>query len=119
MSMPGGIPSIKTSDLRSSFQAETNNSMVAETMEQYSLASTESAYENPGEQSTMGFMALGGDFQVSENISPWMDRKRSDFPSLTGTYNTNWDTAFVHMSVAEESILKETGRFNTPVECWG
>ena len=67
----------------------------------------------------MGFMALGGDFQVSENISPWMDRKRSDFPSLTGTYITNWDTAFVHMSVAEESIIKETGRFNTPVECWG
>ena len=31
----------------------------------------------------------------SENTSPWMDRKRSSFPSLTDTDNTNWETAAV------------------------
>ena len=34
--------------------------MVAETLEDYSLASAEVAYENPGEQAPMGFMASGG-----------------------------------------------------------
>ena len=49
MSMHGGIPSIKTAGLISSFQSEMNNSMVAQTMEEYALASSEAAYENPGE----------------------------------------------------------------------
>ena len=53
-------------------------------------ASAEAAYENPGEQSPMGFMALGRKIQGSENTSPWMDRKRSVLPSLIGTENTNW-----------------------------
>ena len=48
MRITGGIPSIKTSGLSSSFQYEMNNSMVAETMEEYALASAEVAYENPG-----------------------------------------------------------------------
>ena len=48
MSIPGGSPSIKTADLSSSFQSEDNNSMVAETMEEYALASAEVSYENPG-----------------------------------------------------------------------
>ena len=34
--------------------------MVAETMEEYLLASVEAAYKNPGEQAPMGFMASGG-----------------------------------------------------------
>ena len=67
----------------------------------------------------MGFMASGGEIQVSENTSPWMDRKSSSFPSLTITKNTNWETASVHMSMAKEDIRKATGRFYTPVECWG
>ena len=60
MSIPGGIPSIKTAGLSSSFQYEGNNYMVVETMEEYASASAESAYENQGEQSPMVFMASGG-----------------------------------------------------------
>ena len=48
-----------------------------------------------------------------------MDPKRSDFPSLTGTNNNNWETTEVNMSVSEESIRKATGRFNTPMGFWG
>ena len=39
-------------------------------MEEYTLASAEAAYENPGEQAPMGFMALGGEIQGSENTPP-------------------------------------------------
>ena len=39
MSMTGGIPLIKMANLRSTFQYEENNSIVAETMEEYALAS--------------------------------------------------------------------------------
>ena len=53
MSMPGRSPSIKTAGLFSSFQAEGNKSMVAETMEEYSLAFEEAAYENSVEQAPM------------------------------------------------------------------
>ena len=88
-------------------------------MEDYKLASTEVAYENPGEQAPMVFMASGGEIKVSEKTPPWMDQKRSSLPSLTGTENTNRDTADVCMIVAEEAIRKETCRLNTPVECWG
>ena len=48
-----------------------------------------------------------------------MDRKRSDFPSLAGTENTKWETAAMHISVAEEDIRKAKCRFNTPVEYLG
>ena len=48
-----------------------------------------------------------------------MEWKRSHLPSLTGTKNTKWKTTDVHISAAEYSIIKATGRFNTPVECWG
>ena len=91
--------------------------MVAESMEEYALASVEAAYKNQGEQAPMRFMASGGEIQGSENTSPWMDRKFSSFPSLNGTNNINWETAAVHMSVAKEAISKATGRFDTPVEC--
>ena len=67
----------------------------------------------------MVFMALSGEIQGSENTPPWMDRKRSSFPYLTVTENTNWETVIMHMSLAEEAIRKATGRFNTPVDCWG
>ena len=76
-----------------------NNYMLMETMEEHVLASVEEAYENPGEQAPMGFMASGGEIQISKNTSPGMDWKRLSFPSPTGNKNTNWDTAVVHMSV--------------------
>ena len=79
--------------------------MVAETMEEYSLAFEEAAYENSVEQAPMWFMASGREIQGSENISPFMDQKCSSSPSLTDTDNTNWETAAVHMSVAEEAII--------------
>ena len=44
--------------------------MVVEKMEEYALASAEAAYKNPGEQAPMGFMALGGEIQGSENAPP-------------------------------------------------
>ena len=64
----------------------------------------------------MEFMASGGEIQGIENTSPWMDREHSSFTSLNGTKNTNWYNAAVQMSVSEDSIIKETGRFKTPVE---
>ena len=68
----------------------------------------------------MVFMALGGEIQGPENAPPpCMDQKHSSFPSMNGTKNTNWETTDVHMSVSEDAIRKSTGRFNTPVECWG
>ena len=51
--------SIKMSGLVSSFQYEESNSMVMESMEQYSLASEEAAYEDPWERAPMGFMSAG------------------------------------------------------------
>ena len=93
--------------------------MVVETMEEYVLASVEEAYENPGEQAPMGFMASGGEIQVSKNTTPWMDRKRSYLPSLTDINNTNWETASMYTSVAEEATRKAKSRFKNPVECWG
>ena len=56
MSMPRGIASIKKSILSSSFKYEENNSMVAEIMVEYALASTEAANENLGEQALMVFL---------------------------------------------------------------
>ena len=41
------------------------------------------------------------------------------FPRQTCSENTNWETAAVQMSVAEEYIKKATGRFNRPMEFWG
>ena len=48
-----------------------------------------------------------------------MDRKRSYLPSLTGNDNIRWETAAVNMSVDKEDMIKATGTFNTPIECWG
>ena len=59
MGMFGGNPSFKMNGLGSIFQSELKNSMATEILEEYVLASTEAAYENPGEQAPMGLMALG------------------------------------------------------------
>ena len=44
--------------------------MLAEAMEEYASASTEAAYEDPGEQVPMVFMASGGEFNDG-NASHW------------------------------------------------
>ena len=116
MSTPMGSPSIKMTGLISSFQYEESNYKVAETMKEYELASTEADYENPGEQAPMGFMVLCEEIQGPENSPTWMEWKRSSLPSLTGTKNTNWETAALHTSAAKEFIIEASGRFNTPVE---
>ena len=64
-SIPGVRTSIKTAGFSSIFEAAINNSMVAETMEEYVIASTEVAYKNPVEQAPDGFMASGGEIQGS------------------------------------------------------
>ena len=66
----------------------------------------------------MGFMASGGGFQDG-NASHWWNQKHPSFPNQTCSENTNWETAAVHMSVAEEAIRKSTNRGNAPLECWG
>ena len=48
--------------------------MVAEEMEEYVLAYAEAAYEDPGEQTPMGFMESGGGFHDG-NDSYWWDHK--------------------------------------------
>ena len=56
--------------LGSIFQSEESNYMVAETMEEYAFNSAEAAYEDPGEQAPMGFMAAWGGFHDG-NYSNW------------------------------------------------
>ena len=75
--------------LSSIFQSDEDNYVVAETLQGYVLASAEAAYENPGEQSPIVFVALGGEIKVSLKKYHCMDQKGSSFPSLTGTDNTN------------------------------
>ena len=67
------------------------------------LASAEAAYEDPGEHAPMVFMASGVVFHDG-NTYHWWDQKHPPFPSQTFSENTNWETAAVHMSVAEEAI---------------
>ena len=47
MGMLAGNPSTKMAGIISSFQSKESNSMVAEVMAEYVLASTEAAYEDP------------------------------------------------------------------------
>ena len=56
--------------------------MVAEAMEEYVLASAESAYEDPGEQASMVFMEAGGGLH-DLNASHWWDQKHPSFTSQT------------------------------------
>ena len=104
--------------LGSSFQSEESNFMVAESMEEYVLASAEAAYEYPREQAPMGLLTAGGGFH-DWNVSHWWDQKQPSFPIQTFSDNNNWETAAVHMSGAEYSIRKSTGRVNAPMECRG
>ena len=55
-------PSTKMASLGGSFQSEESNYMAAEAMEEYSLASAEAEYEDPGEHAPMGFIVSGGGF---------------------------------------------------------
>ena len=64
------------SGLGSSFKYEEINYMIAEAMEEYALASSEAAYEDPEEQARMGFMVEGGGFHDG-NVSHWWNQKHS------------------------------------------
>ena len=66
----------------------------------------------------MGFLATGGGFNDGF-FSRWWDKKHPSFPSQTCSDNTNWETAAVHMSVAEDAIRKSTDGVNSPLELWG
>ena len=74
MGMLGGNPSTKIADLVGSFQYEENNSMVAEALEEYTLAYAEVVDEVPGKHAPIGFMASGGVFNDG-NVSHWEDQK--------------------------------------------
>ena len=74
MGMLGGNPSTQMSSFGSSFQYEERNSMVAESMEEYALASAKGAYEYPGEQAPMGLIASGGGIHDG-NDSHWWNQK--------------------------------------------
>ena len=91
--------------------------MVAEEMEEFALAYEEAAYEDPGEYMPMGFMATGRGFHDG-NVSHWWYHKQPSFLNQTCPDNTNWETAAMHMSVAEDSIINATDRSNAPLECW-
>ena len=73
MGMLGRNPSIQMYGLGSSFKYEENNSMVAEVLEEYALASAEEYYEEPRKQAIMGFMASGGESHKDRNASHWLD----------------------------------------------
>ena len=82
------------------------------------LASAEGADEDPGKQMPMVIMASGGVFNYG-NSSNWWNQRHHSFPNQTCSENTNWETAVVCMSVAEEAIKKATGRVNALLNCWG
>ena len=88
--------------------------MVAEAMEEYVLSSAEAAHKDIGEQAPMGFIALGEYFHDG-NFYHSCNQKHPSFPSQNFLENTNWETADVHMSVAEEAIIKARDRFNYPL----
>ena len=74
--MLAGNPSSKMSRLGIRFHFEESNYMIAEAMEEYSLASTEASYEDPMEQAPMIFMAERRGFHDG-NVSHWWDQKHS------------------------------------------
>ena len=65
----------------------------------------------------MVFMVEGG-FHDG-NSSHWWYQKHPSFTIQTFSYNINWGTAAVHMSVAKNSIRKAIVKVNAPLECWG
>ena len=62
----------------------------------------------------MGFMAEGGEFHDGNVYHCW-EKKHPSFPSYTFSEGTNWETAAVNMSVAEDAIRKSTVRVNAPL----
>ena len=64
--------------LGSIFQYEDSNSMLAESMGEYALSSAEAAYEDPGEQAPMGFVASGVGFHDGNDYH-WWDQKHPSF----------------------------------------
>ena len=50
--------------------------MSMETLEKYSLASAEMAYENLGVEAPMGLMSFGGEIQGSENTLTMLVERR-------------------------------------------
>ena len=69
--------------LGSIFQSVKKKSMVAEALEEYALSSSESAYEDPGQQAPIGSMASGVESCESGNDSHWLDQKQPSFTSIT------------------------------------
>ena len=63
--------------LGSSFQYEESNYIVAESIEEFALASVEAAYEDPGEKAIIVFMTSGAEYHEDRNASHWLDHKRS------------------------------------------
>ena len=68
-------PSTQMAGLSSSFKYQERNSVVAEEMAKYALASAEVAYGYLGEQASMRFMASGGESLEARNYSHWSDQK--------------------------------------------
>ena len=73
MCVLGGNPSTQMYGLGSSFQSEEINSMVAEAMEEFVLASAEGYCEDPWRQIIMVFMASGAEYHEAINASHWLD----------------------------------------------
>ena len=63
------------------------------------MASLGAAYEDPGGQTPMGFVALGGEFR-DQNASHYADQKQPLYPRLNYSDNINWDTAAICRSIA-------------------
>ena len=78
------------------------------------LSSDKEVHEDPGQQEPMGFMASEGEFHDG-NDAHWADQKQTSFTSPTNSENTNWETAEVCMSVAQEATRKATCRINYPL----
>ena len=67
----------------------------------------------------MGIMDSSGEICGEGNAFNCMDQKNPKLTSLTATFNNMWENAYVGMIVDKEEIIKETGRANAPLECWG
>ena len=92
--------------------------MMSEALEEYVLTYTEAAYEESGKHAPMVFTASGGEFHDG-NASHWADQKQPYFSSSAYSDNTKWETADVCICVSKETVTKEKGRVNAPLECWG
>ena len=69
MDMIGGRSLIHMTGLGGIFQSEEKKSMLVEALEEYSVATAESSYKDPGEQAPMGIMASGVEMKRVGNES--------------------------------------------------